>query len=630
MIKVKPMNPVKQQHKPMLLTPYYARNNRDEQQPQIHEYRNTEYIEKFTEELTSNKLTAAQKQPWYETNKLDNKNYPSLRQPIHQGFYLASCELTCDNKSRAPVDPKRITEAWMLVSPFTENDGLNKLNKKQTEQLLQAFLLRAKEQGGAYPMHATVTLDSKGQKHSMLSGYIPLDDVVNKESHEQTLSEAQINATANEMADSFSDEHFTTQSDQFLWNGENAHPRLKNLLQLLDENLAIGLVQDKLCYTAAVTFSDSNSVKIEEWRNWMRQSYFYETPDTANSINLYAQQQQFKVRKNQLIAKMSLAPLPQVSTAYKNAYNALRQAMLTESMPGLTPRRLVFNTREHYTAERIAGYTSPWVDYLTLVSELLETLRIELLKPINNIADTGGLRLSIDNFNSRLKSTRAAAQVLLRQFQPSHKYRRENLLQWFLNQRENEDLTIEQQLPENQKLIVSANWIRQGPDLIKRRWLMLINAFSSEWNSTGQSTAFSQDDEQLYQIRVIAKVKGDNDCEYLAYSQLGEPFYIASFYETRLMPSYPIKMPTLKDLKKAVSGPAMILPADLATEVSKLKFPDGKVEQEGSGGSGRWIYVFSIPIVTICAMILLMLIINILNFIFRWIPFAILRIPFPK
>jgi hypothetical protein len=157
-----------------------------------------------------------------------------------------------------------------------------------------------------------------------------------------------------------------------------------------------------------------------------------------------------------------------------------------------------------------------------------------------------------------------------------------------------------------------------------------VNSFTREWQTTGQTKALSKEDDQLYQVRVYAKVTADNGCEYLVQSQLGEPFYIASFYETRLMPSYPIKMPTLKDLKKAVSGPAMIMPSDLAKKVNKLKFPDGEVEESGSGGEGRWIYMFSIPIVTICAMILLMLIINILNFVFRWIPYAILRIPFPK
>jgi hypothetical protein len=98
------------------------------------------------------------------------------------------------------------------------------------------------------------------------------------------------------------------------------------------------------------------------------------------------------------------------------------------------------------------------------------------------------------------------------------------------------------------------------------------------------------------------------------------------------MPPRPIPMPTLKDLKRAVSGAAMVMPADLNKVVSRLrlKMPEGEVVEEGPELSGRWIYIFSIPIVTICAMILLMIMITILDIIFRWIPYAILRIPFPR
>jgi hypothetical protein len=196
--------------------------------------------------------------------------------------------------------------------------------------------------------------------------------------------------------------------------------------------------------------------------------------------------------------------------------------------------------------------------------------------------------------------------------------------------RQDQDLALQEQLPSARKLLVPGDWVAAGPALIRRRWRSLIDCFSAEWQASKQAAQLGRDDEQLYQLMMLALVVGDDGCEYLAHSSPGDPFTIASHYETRMMPTYPIKMPTLKDLKKAVRGPAMVMPPDLAAEVNTLKFPDGEVKQSGDGGSMRWIYVFSIPIVTICAMILLMLMINILNFIFRWIPFAILRIPFPR
>jgi hypothetical protein len=41
------------------------------------------------------------------------------------------------------------------------------------------------------------------------------------------------------------------------------------------------------------------------------------------------------------------------------------------------------------------------------------------------------------------------------------------------------------------------------------------------------------------------------------------------------------------------------------------------------------ICTLSIPIITICALILLMIIVNLLDIIFRWIPYLIMCFPLP-
>jgi hypothetical protein len=38
----------------------------------------------------------------------------------------------------------------------------------------------------------------------------------------------------------------------------------------------------------------------------------------------------------------------------------------------------------------------------------------------------------------------------------------------------------------------------------------------------------------------------------------------------------------------------------------------------------------SIPIITICALLLLMIIVNLLDIIFRWVPFFLFCFPLPK
>jgi hypothetical protein len=60
-----------------------------------------------------------------------------------------------------------------------------------------------------------------------------------------------------------------------------------------------------------------------------------------------------------------------------------------------------------------------------------------------------------------------------------------------------------------------------------------------------------------------------------------------------------------------------------------LSVPDGGPCQDGGGLSFGMICSLSIPIITICALLLLMIIVSLLDFIFRWLPFFILCFPLP-
>jgi hypothetical protein len=74
---------------------------------------------------------------------------------------------------------------------------------------------------------------------------------------------------------------------------------------------------------------------------------------------------------------------------------------------------------------------------------------------------------------------------------------------------------------------------------------------------------------------------------------------------------------------------------DLVLQV--LPWPLHKDIDTGDGGGCKnngidigMICSLSIPIITICALILLTIIITLLDFIFRWVPFFILCFPVPK
>lgn len=61
----------------------------------------------------------------------------------------------------------------------------------------------------------------------------------------------------------------------------------------------------------------------------------------------------------------------------------------------------------------------------------------------------------------------------------------------------------------------------------------------------------------------------------------------------------------------------------------ELQVPDTGPCKDDGGGSIGMMCSMSIPIITICALLLLMIIVNLLNIVFKWIPWFIMCFPIP-
>jgi hypothetical protein len=93
-------------------------------------------------------------------------------------------------------------------------------------------------------------------------------------------------------------------------------------------------------------------------------------------------------------------------------------------------------------------------------------------------------------------------------------------------------------------------------------------------------------------------------------------------------------MPDLMDreqLKRVRPTVAFSLPPRLAAllQTKPKDLRDGK----GDGGNGLglgWICSFSLPIITLCAFIVLNIFLQLFNLIFFWLPFLKICIPIPK
>jgi len=119
----------------------------------------------------------------------------------------------------------------------------------------------------------------------------------------------------------------------------------------------------------------------------------------------------------------------------------------------------------------------------------------------------------------------------------------------------------------------------------------------------------------------------------LIWSPYSEPFTIAPWYESSGSAPALIVMPDLFDrdtLKKLKPNVSFALPAKLA----KLLQGDAKKLSEGDGSENGWtigwICSFSLPIITLCAFIVLSIFLSIFAMIFFWLPFLKICIPYPK
>jgi hypothetical protein len=142
--------------------------------------------------------------------------------------------------------------------------------------------------------------------------------------------------------------------------------------------------------------------------------------------------------------------------------------------------------------------------------------------------------------------------------------------------------------------------------------------------------------EPRYVLRAFIRLKPEHaGCQgRLLWSAYSSEFTIAAWYESSGAAVPVIPMPDLFDrneLKKVKPNVAFAMPPKLA----KLLQGDAKKLSEGEGDAGEglglgWICSFSLPIITLCAFIVLNIFLSLLNLIFFWLPMLKICIPIPK
>jgi hypothetical protein len=137
-----------------------------------------------------------------------------------------------------------------------------------------------------------------------------------------------------------------------------------------------------------------------------------------------------------------------------------------------------------------------------------------------------------------------------------------------------------------------------------------------------------------YVARAFVRVRRDDGCPPdLVWSAPSEPFRIAPWHANGPLPPVRVTLPdvTRESVKNVKPNVAFVVPKALA---GFLNANDPKALLKGSGRVGQatlgWICGLNIPIITICAFIVLFIFLALFHIIFWWLPFVKICIPFPS
>jgi len=137
-------------------------------------------------------------------------------------------------------------------------------------------------------------------------------------------------------------------------------------------------------------------------------------------------------------------------------------------------------------------------------------------------------------------------------------------------------------------------------------------------------------DPNLYQVKGFVRLKAHGDCpEKIVWSGYSEPFRIVPWWDGD-GPGVKISLPSMDKLRQLKPNVSFAIPPKLGKVLSGdlSKVIDG--EEPSGGVELGWLCSFSIPIITLCAFIVLHIFLGLLNIVFQWMMWLKICIPIPK
>ena len=182
----------------------------------------------------------------------------------------------------------------------------------------------------------------------------------------------------------------------------------------------------------------------------------------------------------------------------------------------------------------------------------------------------------------------------------------------------------------NTSVTMPTSWPRIDDQLGQQISAAALDCLTARFAALSVARPKFDRDQDLYAVRGYVRIKGHGDCpETLHWGDYSEDFRILPWWDGD-GPAATIKLPDMSQLRKVKPNVQFQLPPALAGLLSGDMKALAKGEDPGKGLEIGWLCSFSLPIITLCAFIVLSIFLGLLNIFLQWMVYVKICIPIPK